>query len=219
MNQTVTLEVFYPHSPERVWQALTDRRALAAWMMDNDFEPRLGHKFHFRQAALPGFDTCIDCEVIELERPKRLAYRWQDAQTEHSTIVTWTLTAVAGGTTLQLRHHQPVQTTAISPSVMFQRLAQSATPKEPRAMFDSTPYEKEYESPMSLLIRGALNAGSRTPQHPSSISLMTECSLELQAEWNYRLMRLNQKLSSDTVSDSVRSLTTENKRKDDRVKD
>jgi len=40
MNQTVTLEVFYPHSPERVWQALIDRRALAAWMMDNDFLSR-----------------------------------------------------------------------------------------------------------------------------------------------------------------------------------
>jgi uncharacterized protein YndB with AHSA1/START domain len=211
MNQAVTLEVFYPHSPERVWQALTDRRALAAWMMDNDFEPRLGHKFHFRQAALPGFDTCIDCEVIELEPPKRLAYRWQDSQTEHSMIVTWTLTAVAGGTTLQLRHHQPVQTTAISPSVMFQRS---------RAVSNSIPHEKEYESPMSVLIGGSLNDGSQTLQHPFSISLMTECGLELQAEWNHRLMRLNQKLSSDNVSDRImESLTAENKRKNDHVKD
>ncbi len=39
MNQDVMLEVFYPqHSLGRVWQALTDRRALTAWMMDNDFE-------------------------------------------------------------------------------------------------------------------------------------------------------------------------------------
>lgn len=195
MNQTITLEVFYPHSPERVWQALTDRRALAAWMMDNDFEPRLGHKFHFRQ-AVPGFDSCIHCEVIELEPPKRLAYRWQDSQAEHSTIVTWTLTAVEGGTTLQLRHHQPVQTTAISPSVMIQRS---------RAMSDSIPHGKAYESPMDTLILGAVNDCSRTLQHLSSISLTQECSLKLQAEWHYRLLRLNQKLSSDIVSNSHKS--------------
>lgn len=201
MNEAVTLEVFYPRSPERVWQALTDRRALADWMMDNDFEPRLGHKFHFRQAALSGFDRCIDCEVIELEPPNRLAYRWQDPQTEYSTIVTWTLTAVAGGTTLQLRHHQPVQTTAISPSVTFQRFAQSAPQTEPRAMSDAIPPGKAYESPMSVLIGDSLNDRSRTLKHPSSMSLMTECSLELQMEWNHRLIRLNQKLSSDKVSD------------------
>ncbi len=39
MIQGVKLEFFYPHPPERVWKALTDRRVLAAWMMENDFEP------------------------------------------------------------------------------------------------------------------------------------------------------------------------------------
>jgi uncharacterized protein YndB with AHSA1/START domain len=31
MNQKMELETFYPHLPERVWQALTDRRALNIW--------------------------------------------------------------------------------------------------------------------------------------------------------------------------------------------
>lgn len=201
MNQTVTLEVFFPHSPERVWQALTDRRALAAWMMDNDFEPRLGHKFYFRQAALPGVDSYIRCEVIELEPPKRLAYRWQASEAEPSMIVTWTLTAVAGGTTLQLRHHQPVQTTAVSPSVLFQRFAQSGTQMEPRAMSDAIAPGKADEFPVGVLIEGSLHDRSLTLQHPSSIPLMAECSLELQAQWHHCLSRLKQKLSSDTVSD------------------
>jgi len=39
MNQNCNIEVF-TRSPERVWQALIDRRALAAWMMDNDFLSR-----------------------------------------------------------------------------------------------------------------------------------------------------------------------------------
>jgi len=52
MNQNCNIEVF-TRTPQSE-QALIDRRALAAWMMDNDFLPRLGHKFHFRQAAVPG---------------------------------------------------------------------------------------------------------------------------------------------------------------------
>lgn len=201
MNQTVTLEVFFPHSPERVWQALTDRHALAAWMMDNDFEPRLGHKFYFRQAALPGVDCYIRCEVIELEPPRRLAYHWQASEAELSMIVTWTLTAVAGGTTLQLRHDQPVRMTAVSPSVLFQRFTKNTTQTEPRAMFDSIPHEKGCESRISVLIGNSLNHDSPTLQQQSSISLTKECGLELQAQWHYRLSRLNQTLSSDTVSD------------------
>lgn len=201
MNQTVTLEVFYPHSPARVWQALTDRRALAAWMMDNDFEPQLGHKFHFRQATLPGLDCYIACEVIELDPPKRLAYCWQESEAEYSTIITWTLTAVAGGTTLQLQHYQPVQTTSISPSVLLQRS---------RVMSNAMSYGKADDSPINAVMLGVLNADSESLQNPSSTVLASEYSLE-QAEWHHRLIRLNQKLTSDTPSNLItESFRTEN---------
>jgi len=49
MNQTVTLEVFTT-SPERVGKPSRSSR-LAAWMMDNDFEPQLRAQFHFVEAA------------------------------------------------------------------------------------------------------------------------------------------------------------------------
>ena len=42
MLRDLKLNVFYPYSPERVWQVITNRNALAAWLMDNDFEPRVG---------------------------------------------------------------------------------------------------------------------------------------------------------------------------------
>ncbi|MGB8698913.1 MAG: SRPBCC domain-containing protein, partial [Thermosynechococcaceae cyanobacterium] len=70
MSQEVVLEMFYPHPPERVWQALTDRRALSVWMMNNDFEAELRHQFRFQSYPLPGLEVTIYCEVLEVEAPK-----------------------------------------------------------------------------------------------------------------------------------------------------
>jgi uncharacterized protein YndB with AHSA1/START domain len=114
MSQAVDLEVFYPYPPERVWQVLTDRRALADWMMENDFEPKLGHKFRFCSQPLPGLTTTIQCEVVELEEPIRLVYTWRESSTAQSSLVIWTLTTVAGGTQLRLKHHQYSYTTVNS---------------------------------------------------------------------------------------------------------
>ena len=104
MLRDLKTEVFYPPPPQRVWQVLTNRRALAAWLMDNDFEPRVGHQFRFQTQSLPGLEGTIDCEVIELDEPRRLSYTWQDRLMPYPSIVTWTLTPVDGGTRLNLEH-------------------------------------------------------------------------------------------------------------------
>ena len=72
--------------------------------MENDFEPRVGCKFCFYSKSLPGIDTNIRCEVIEIDQPKRLVYTWQDCMMSQPSIVTWTLKAVEGGTQLRLQH-------------------------------------------------------------------------------------------------------------------
>jgi len=97
-------EIFYPYSPERVWQVITNSRTLAKWLMENDFEPRVGCKFCFYSQSLPGIDTNIRCEVIEVDEPLRLVYTWQDCMMSQSSIVIWTLKAVEGGTQLRLQH-------------------------------------------------------------------------------------------------------------------
>lgn len=122
MSQSITLDVFYPYPPERVWQVLTDRRALAAWMMETDFEPILGHKFQFFCPSLPGLTTTIQCEVIEMQAPTRLVYTWKESPTAEPSLVIWTLTTVSGGTQLCLKHHQYSYTTAMAP---FNRLGAS----------------------------------------------------------------------------------------------
>ena len=69
-------ERWYPHPPEKVWVALTDPRALAEWLMPNDFEPRVGHKFRFQVDPMPACVTVTLCEVLEVDRPRRLVWSW-----------------------------------------------------------------------------------------------------------------------------------------------
>lgn len=104
MSQEIVLETFYPYPPERVWQALTDRRALSVWMMNNDFEACLGHRFRFQSCPLPGLEVTIYCEVLEVEAPKRLVYSWKEHLLDTASRVTWTLFPVEGGTQIRLQH-------------------------------------------------------------------------------------------------------------------
>ena len=102
MKRDLRFEEQYPHPPERVWEAITDSAALAEWLMPNDFQPKLGHRFQFRTKPQPGFDGIVNCEVIELDPPRRLAYTWKGGPLD--TVVTITLTPHEGGTKLILEH-------------------------------------------------------------------------------------------------------------------
>ena len=102
MPGSIRIETDYPYPPDRVWVALTDPRAIAEWLMPNDFQPRLGHRFQFRIAKPRGWSGIVDCEVTALDPPRRLAYSWKSGNVD--TVVTWTLTATAQGTRLELLH-------------------------------------------------------------------------------------------------------------------
>jgi uncharacterized protein YndB with AHSA1/START domain len=107
MRREVRLEVIYPHAPERVWKALTDRKALAKWLMPNNFLPRLGHRFRFVQKGRGRGDSKrkeVQCEVVELDAPRRLAYTWRSDPDSPPELVSWTLEPVEAGTRLRLEH-------------------------------------------------------------------------------------------------------------------
>jgi uncharacterized protein YndB with AHSA1/START domain len=103
MKRDLRIERTYAHSPERVWRALTDPRALAEWLMANDFEARVGHTFQFRDRPRGPWDGIVHCEVVECEAPRRLAYTWR-GNTGLDTRVTWTLEPAGAGTRLTLEH-------------------------------------------------------------------------------------------------------------------
>ena len=96
----VIQEMRYPHPPERVWRALTDRAELSAWLMPNDFTLREGARF--RLDARPDHAEPFQCEVLEVDPPRRLRARW--VIRGKPTIVTFDLRADDGGTVLRVEH-------------------------------------------------------------------------------------------------------------------
>src|SRR5262245_48811379 len=103
MKRDIRIEVEYPHSPEKVWRALTDSKLLARWLMENDFEPQLGRQFTFRIKPQPGFDGIVRCEVLELDAPRRLVWGWRGGPLL-DTRVSFTLSPGAAGTRVVLEH-------------------------------------------------------------------------------------------------------------------
>ena len=103
MKRDLHFDAFYPHPPEKVWSALTRSEAIARWLMENDFEPRVGHRFQLRAKPQPGWDGIVNCEVLELDPPRRMSWSWK-SNVPVDTVLTITLTPEADGTRLHLAH-------------------------------------------------------------------------------------------------------------------
>jgi uncharacterized protein YndB with AHSA1/START domain len=99
MKDKLTYEAFYPHPPERVWQALTDAKALGLWLMPTDLKPQVGFRFQFADGELK-----VTGEVLAVDEGKTLAYTWEEGESGTPSVVTWSLTPKDGGTELRLEH-------------------------------------------------------------------------------------------------------------------
>jgi uncharacterized protein YndB with AHSA1/START domain len=100
-TRSLVVERLMPHPPEKIWRALTQGPLIEDWLMANDFQPVVGHRFTFRAAAMPHWNGVTDCEVLIVEPYERLAYSWNASGDEAAnglkTVVTWTLAPVTGG--------------------------------------------------------------------------------------------------------------------------
>ncbi len=94
-TRSVVVEREIPYPPEKIWRALTQPHLIAAWLMKNDFEPVVDHKF-----KLSGDWGAVDCQVLEVEPRKTLSYTWAAYGLE--SVVTWTLTPTSTGTNLRM---------------------------------------------------------------------------------------------------------------------
>lgn len=108
MSRTIEKSVYYTAPPEAVWTALTDPRALAEWLMPNDFQPVVGRVFRFHVDPMPGFSGISECRVLEVDPPRRLVYDWTVVPKIVTTrrpppmLLTWTLEPEGTGTRLRL---------------------------------------------------------------------------------------------------------------------
>jgi len=89
-----------PHPPEKIWRALTQASLIDQWLMSNDFQPVVGHKFTLRTTPVPNWNGVIDCEVLVVEPTSRLTYSWGSMGMK--TAVAWTLTPTPGGTHVRM---------------------------------------------------------------------------------------------------------------------
>lgn len=102
--RSVVIEREIPYPPERIWRALTQGELLNEWLMENDFQPIVGHKFTFRSTPRPNITVVIECEVLVVEPNARLSYTWTAFGLK--SVVEWTLTPSSAKNSTLLRMEQ-----------------------------------------------------------------------------------------------------------------
>ena len=105
-TRSVVVERRVPHSLDKVWRALTQAPLLEDWLMANDFQPKVGHRFNFHMAPMQGWNGVTDCEVLTVVPHEELSYTWnasgEEAATGIRTVVKWTLAQVDGAVLVRM---------------------------------------------------------------------------------------------------------------------
>jgi len=101
-TRSVVVEREMPFSPEKIWRALTEPHLIEEWLMKNDFNAAVGHRFNLRGE----WGGVLDCEVLAVEPNKTLSYTWNhahgDAAFNLRSVVTFTLIPTRMGTHLRM---------------------------------------------------------------------------------------------------------------------
>ncbi|MEX3960787.1 SRPBCC domain-containing protein [Paraburkholderia sp. EG286B] len=94
----IQLTRLIPHSPARVWTALTDPAIHARWWAAGDVRAVVGHRFTLDMGPWGQ----QPCEVVAVEHERLLSYSF--APGTLNTTITWRLEAEGSGTRLSLEH-------------------------------------------------------------------------------------------------------------------
>lgn len=101
-TRSVVVEREFPFPPEKLWRALTQPHLIEAWLMKNDFQAQVGHRFQLRGE----WGGVLDCEVLAIEPNRSLSYSWDFANDDPAyalkSVVTFTLTPTGAGTHLRM---------------------------------------------------------------------------------------------------------------------
>jgi uncharacterized protein YndB with AHSA1/START domain len=100
----------YPHSPAKVWRAVTDPALIPLWTATGaggrpeGFTATAGTKFRFVAKPKPGWSGVVDCEVLEASEPSLLRYSWTGDDGGDVTEVAYRLEPHDGGTRFTYTH-------------------------------------------------------------------------------------------------------------------
>ncbi len=106
----IRIERDYPHSPAKVWRAVTDPALIPLWTATGaggrpkGFETTVGTKFQFIAKPKPGWNGVVNCVVLEVREPSLLRYSWTDSAGGDVTEVLYRIAASAGGTRFTYEH-------------------------------------------------------------------------------------------------------------------
>ncbi len=95
----------YPHSPAKVWRALTEPELMVLWgMRPEGFAPIVGTRYRLHGKPNRMWRGFVECEVLEVRAPELLRFAWVGSEGADRTQVTYRLEARGIGTRLTLEH-------------------------------------------------------------------------------------------------------------------
>jgi len=100
----------YPCSAATMWQAVTEPDLVAQWTVTGQggrpvgFAPVVGNRFQLVGKPVLGWRGVVDCEVLEVDKPRLLRYTWQGEEGGKITKVTFRIEPREDGTRLVFKH-------------------------------------------------------------------------------------------------------------------
>lgn len=107
MRFQVAVDDEYPYPIEKVWAAITDRKALSEWCLEtDDFKPEVGCRFDMYCTMPDGSVDTYHMEILEMQPPHRMRWSWVLAGNENQglTEVEFLLSETDTGTRITIRH-------------------------------------------------------------------------------------------------------------------
>ena len=102
MTDVIKKEHVFPHSIDKVWNAISKAEEISTWFIKADFKAEEGYQYTFNAGEEHGC-TQITGEV-KAASPYTLIYTWIVQNTDTETTVKWELEEAPEGTKLCLEH-------------------------------------------------------------------------------------------------------------------